>query len=65
MPEINPEIARLVTQFGDVRSKTFQVNVTATVNGYSRYFTAILGRMNARDIQILSFYWSDPEGQKH
>jgi general secretion pathway protein K len=65
MPEISPAMAGLIGQFGDVRSKTFQVNVTATVNGYTRYFTAILGRNNPRDIQILSFYWSDPEDQKH
>jgi hypothetical protein len=34
------------------------------MNGYSRYFTAILGRNNARDVQMLSFYWSDPSEQK-
>jgi general secretion pathway protein K len=65
MPEINPEMTRLISQFGDVHSKTFQVNITASVNGYTRYFTAILGRNNPRDIQILSFYWTDPEGQRH
>ena len=65
MPEITPEMVRLIGQFADVRSRTFQVNVTATVNGYTRYFTAILGRNNPRDIQILSFYWSDPDDQKH
>jgi type II secretory pathway component PulK len=65
VPEVTLETARMIAQFGDTRSRTFQVNVTATVAGYSRYFTAILGRNNPRDIQILSFYWSDPEGQKH
>jgi general secretion pathway protein K len=65
VPEVTMEMARAIAQFGDVRSKTFQVNVTATVNSYTRYFTAILGRNNPRDIQILSFYWTDPEGQKH
>ena len=63
--ELPPGIMSAMNHFCDVRSRTFQVNVTATVNGYTRYFTAILGRNNARDIQILSFYWSDPEGQKH
>ena len=58
------EMARAIGQFGDVRSRTFQVNVTATVSGYTRHFTAILGRNNPRDVQILSFYWSDPERQK-
>ncbi|HVM51524.1 MAG TPA: general secretion pathway protein GspK [Candidatus Acidoferrum sp.] len=65
MPEITPEMGRIIAQYGDVRSRTFQVNVTATVNGYTRYFTAILGRNNPRDVQVLSFYWSDPEDQKH
>jgi general secretion pathway protein K len=64
MPEINPQMARLIGQYGDVRSRTFQVDVKATVNGYTRNFRAILGRNNPRDIQILSFYWNEPEGQK-
>ena len=65
MPDVPRAMVPLIQQFCDVRSRTFQVNVTATVNGYTRYFTAILGRNNPRDIQILSFYWSDPEDQKH
>ena len=65
VPEVTMEMARAIAQFGDVRSKTFQVNVTATVNNYTRHFSAVLGRNNPRDIQVLSFYWTDPEGQKH
>ena len=53
-----------IGQFCDVRSKTFKVEVTATMNGYSRYFTAILGRNTPRDVQLLSFYWSDPQASK-
>ena len=47
-----------------VQSKTFKVNITATVGGYTRYFTAILGRNSPRDIQVLSFYWTNHEDQK-
>jgi len=34
-----------IQQFGDVRSKTFEVHVKATVNGYSRDFVGILGEI--------------------
>lgn len=65
VPEVTMEMARMISQFGDVRSRTFQVDVTANVGGYERHFTAILGRNNPRDVQVLSFYWTDPQGQKH
>jgi hypothetical protein len=48
---------RQLSQFCDVRSKTFQVQVDADVGGYKRTFFAVLGRNNPRDVQILSFYW--------
>jgi hypothetical protein len=35
------------------------------MNSYSRHFTAILGRNNQRDVQILSFYWSDSAEPGH
>ena len=65
VPNIPLPLVGQLGQFCDVRSKTFKVDITATVNGYSRYFTAILGRNNQRDVQILSFYWSDPAESKH
>ena len=52
-------------QFCDVHSYTFRVDVTATVNNYTRYFTAILGRNGPRDVQVLSFSWNDPSEPKH
>jgi general secretion pathway protein K len=58
LPQVGP-IQNTLNQFCDVRSKTFKVDITATMNSYSRHFTAILGRNNQRDVQILSFYWSD------
>jgi hypothetical protein len=65
VPNIPLQLAGQLGQFCDVRSKTFQVDITATMNSYSRHFTAILGRNNQRDVQILSFYWSDPSGPTH
>jgi general secretion pathway protein K len=65
IPNLPLPMVGQIGQFCDVRSKTFKVNVTATMNGYSRYFTAILGRNNPRDVQVLSFYWSDqPEAKR-
>lgn len=49
-------------KIASVRSATFKVTVDAQVNGYHKYFYAILARTSATDIQILSFYWkSHPE----
>jgi general secretion pathway protein K len=46
-----------IARYCDVRSSTFQVEVTADIGGYQRVFHAIIGRNNPRDVQILSFYW--------
>jgi general secretion pathway protein K len=65
VPNIPLQLAGQLGQFCDVRSKTFKVDITATMNSYSRHFTAILGRNNQRDVQILSFYWSDSAEPGH
>jgi type II secretory pathway component PulK len=57
VPGVTLEMARQLQQSCDVRSKTFEVTVDAEVGGYKRQFTAILGRANARDVQVLTFYW--------
>jgi general secretion pathway protein K len=57
VPEVSLPMAGAIQQFCDVRSKTFEVHVKATVNGYTRDFVGVLGRNTQRDIQILSFYW--------
>ena len=64
VPNIPLQLTGQLGQFCDVRSKTFKVDITATVNGYSRYFSAILGRNTPRDVQVLSFYWSDAPESK-
>jgi len=57
MPNIPPAIVGQLSQFCDVRSRTFQVQVDADVGGYKRTFYAVLGRNSPRDVQILTFYW--------
>jgi general secretion pathway protein K len=57
VPEVSLPMAGALGQFCDVRSRTFEVHIKATINGYSRDFVGILGRNNQADIQILSFYW--------
>jgi general secretion pathway protein K len=59
VPEVSLPMQGAIQQFCDVRSRTFEVHVKATVNGYTRDFVGILGRNNPRDIQVLSFYWTD------
>lgn len=59
VPEVSLPMVGAIQQFCDVRSKTFEVHVKATVNGYNRDFVGILGRNNQRDIQVLSFYWTN------
>jgi general secretion pathway protein K len=66
MPNIPRALVGQLAQFCDVHSYTFRVDITATVNSsYTRYFTAILGRNGPRDVQVLSFYWSDPATAGH
>ena len=65
VPNLPLPLVGQLNQFCDVRSKTFKVDVTATISGYSRSFTAILGRNSPRDVQVLSFYWSDSTEPKH
>jgi type II secretory pathway component PulK len=64
MPMVGP-IQNTLNQLCAVESKTFRVDITATMNSYSRHFSAILGRNSPRDIQVLSFSWSDSADGKH
>lgn len=54
---LNNAIVGQVQRYCDVRSSTFQVTVDAQINGYHRYFHAVLARRNPRDVQVLMFYW--------
>ena len=59
VPEVSLPMYSAIGQFGTVRSSTFEVQVDAQVAGYHRHFVGIIGRNSPRDVQILSFYWTD------
>ncbi|HLH56902.1 MAG TPA: general secretion pathway protein GspK [Verrucomicrobiae bacterium] len=59
VPEVSLPMLGALQQFCSTRSSTFEVHVDAHVAGYHRHFVAIIGRNNPRDVQILSFYWTD------
>ncbi|HTL18320.1 MAG TPA: helix-hairpin-helix domain-containing protein [Patescibacteria group bacterium] len=59
VPEVSLPMLGAIQQFCGVRSGTFEVHVDAQVAGYHRHFVGIIGRNNPRDVQILSFYWTD------
>lgn len=59
VPEVSLPMLGALQQFCDVRSRTFEVHVDAYAGGYHRHFVGIIGRNNPRDVQILSFYWTD------
>lgn len=57
VPGLNLEIARGIGQFCDVRSRTFQVEISAQVGGSKRTFYALIVRNNPKDVQLVNFYW--------
>jgi general secretion pathway protein K len=57
VPGISRQAVGQLQRVCDVRSRTFEVQVDAEVNGYKRRFTAIIGRNSPRDVQVSSFYW--------
>jgi general secretion pathway protein K len=54
---VNAQIIGQLNQMCDVRSKTFEVHVTAQVGNYKREYIAILFRNGGTDIQVLGFWW--------
>lgn len=59
VPEVPLPMLGVVQQFGTVRSSVFEVHVDAHIGEYHRHFVGIIGRNNPRDVQVLSFYWTD------
>jgi len=57
VPLLPLPLARQVSQFADVRSRTFEVEITAKVGDSVRTFYATLVRNNPRAVQVLNFYW--------
>lgn len=60
IPDVSPIAMNGIRQFGTHESRTFQVEITARINNYTRKFVAVIrrnDRRNPRDIQTLTFYW--------
>jgi len=57
VPLLTLPLARQISQFVYVLSRTFEVEVTARVAGSERTFYATLVRNSPKDIQVLNFYW--------
>ena len=56
-----PQLAQILNRYCVVRSQTFKVEVT--VSNSTRKYTAVIGISNPKDVQLLSFYWEDPDAQ--
>jgi len=54
---LNNAVVGQVQRYCDVRSRVFEVQVDAQINGYHRYFYATVLRNNPRDVQVLTFHW--------
>ncbi len=57
VPGVTLELVRLLTPYCDVRSRTFEVEITANAGGSTRTYYALLIRNNPRDVQVVNFYW--------
>lgn len=54
---LSPNVMQRISQYTDVKSRTFEVHISAEVKGSPAHkFTAIVVRNSARDIQVLSFH---------
>jgi general secretion pathway protein K len=65
---LNNQVVGQITRYCTVRSRAFEVQVDAEINGYHRYFYAILGRpeRNPSDIQVLTYHWKfSPASPSH
>ena len=58
---LNQNVVQLAAGYCTARGAAYEVKVDATIGGYTRKFTAILGRVSARDVQVLSFYMTPEE----
>jgi hypothetical protein len=56
---LNPAMVQRVIPLCEVRSRTFEVPITARIGGYSRSYKAIVLRNNPRDLQVISFHPTD------
>ena len=54
---VNPQLMPLLSRYCDVRSRTFDVQVAAEINGVKQTFHAVVVRNGPRDARILTFDW--------
>ncbi|MCC6823074.1 MAG: general secretion pathway protein GspK [Verrucomicrobia subdivision 3 bacterium] len=54
---LNNQVVGQIARYCTVRSRTFEVQVDAEINGYHRYFYAIVGRNGSRDVPVLAYHW--------
>lgn len=52
---VPPQAVQQLQQICDVRSRTFEVHITAQIGGYTRRYVAVVGRRDPRTIETLSF----------
>jgi general secretion pathway protein K len=53
---VPPALMSRLQQLCDVRSHTFEVEITAQIGGYQRKYYAVIGRNTPQDIQVLTFH---------
>jgi type II secretory pathway component PulK len=54
---LNQQVFNQISRLLDVRSRIYEVQVDAQINGYHRFFFATLARNSPRDVQVLTFHW--------
>lgn len=57
VPGMDPAVLQQLTAYCNIRSVTFEVEVTARIGEFVRTYIAVIRRNNPRDLPILQFYW--------
>jgi general secretion pathway protein K len=53
---LNPGVVQQIQPLCDVRSRTFEVHISAEIGGYTRKYVAVLVRAAPKDIQVVTFH---------
>jgi general secretion pathway protein K len=57
VPGLTLEVGRQLQTFADVRSRTFEAEITARVGTSTRTYYATIVRGSPRDLPVVNFYW--------
>lgn len=57
VPGLTLPVAQSIAMYADVRSRTFEVEVTARVGNSTRTYYATVVRNTPRDLIVVNFYW--------